>query len=165
MNSFTSLRPVLRAATNSTPSSFLARSAQRSSPFSSTAARDFSRLTIIGHLGATPELHTTQNGQELVRYKVAVNHGRNEKRQTSWFAVTHFIPSEGPRRDYMFSLQKGAQVCVEGDASIRSFEDVEGKKQYQLSVVQRTIEVLKRPSTGSNTEENEGYSPPSEENQ
>ena len=64
-------------------------------------------------------------------------------------------------------------VYVEGDASVRVYEDAEGKKQSSLNIVQRsskppmidflvaktqlnfaytgTLEVLKRPQTGNET--------------
>ena len=37
-------------------------------------------------------------------------------------------------------------VYLEGDATMRTYEDAEGKKQSSLSLVQTKIEVLKRPS-------------------
>ena len=37
-------------------------------------------------------------------------------------------------------------MYLEGDASMRTFDDSEGKKQTQLSLVQTKIEVLKRPT-------------------
>lgn len=106
MASFSPLRPLLRAA-NSTPSSFLVRSTQRSSPFSSTAAQNYARLTIVGRLGADPELISTTSGQELVKYHVATTSGKSDNRQTSWFHITHFVAPEGRTRDYVLGLQKG----------------------------------------------------------
>jgi single-stranded DNA-binding protein len=37
-------------------------------------------------------------------------------------------------------------VYLEGDATMRTYDDAEGKKQSSLSLVQTKIEVLKRPS-------------------
>lgn len=37
-------------------------------------------------------------------------------------------------------------VYLEGDATMRSYEDNEGRKQTQLSLVQTKVEVLKRPA-------------------
>lgn len=37
-------------------------------------------------------------------------------------------------------------IYLEGDATMRSYEDSEGRKQSQLSLVQTKVEVLKRPS-------------------
>ena len=36
-------------------------------------------------------------------------------------------------------------VYLEGDATMKTYEDSEGRKQTQLSLVQTKVEVLKRP--------------------
>lgn len=36
-------------------------------------------------------------------------------------------------------------IYLEGDATMKSYEDGEGKKQSSLSLVQTKVEVLKRP--------------------
>ena len=36
-------------------------------------------------------------------------------------------------------------VYLEGDATMRTYEDADGKKQSSLSLVQTKVEVLKRP--------------------
>lgn len=48
-------------------------------------------------------------------------------------------------------------VYLEGDATMRSYEDSEGRKQSQLSLVQTKVEVLKRPSpaAGEGSQETE----------
>ena len=37
-------------------------------------------------------------------------------------------------------------VYLEGDATMRTYDDADGKKQSSLSLVQTKIEVLKRPA-------------------
>jgi single-stranded DNA-binding protein len=40
-------------------------------------------------------------------------------------------------------------IYLEGDATMKTYEDADGKKQSSLSLVQTKVEVLKRPqSTG-----------------
>lgn len=95
--------------------SFLARRAVAAAPrtaitttraFSSTPARHVAKLTLVGNLAGPPELSTTSNGREILRYAVASNTGRGDNQKTSWFRVTAF-ENEGPRRDYFQSLPKG----------------------------------------------------------
>ncbi|KKA25189.1 SsDNA binding protein [Rasamsonia emersonii CBS 393.64] len=43
-------------------------------------------------------------------------------------------------------------VYVEGDATLRAYEDAEGRKNTSLHVVQRNLEVLRRPYSGSRSE-------------
>ncbi|OHF00128.1 single-strand binding protein family [Colletotrichum orchidophilum] len=120
--------------------------------FSTTPSNNFARITIVGNLADTPELVPTSTGREIIRYAVASNSGSKENRQTSWFRVTSFEP-EGPRRDFLQSLPKGATVYVEGDATIGTYQDAEGKTRNSLRVIHRSIEVLKRPFTGTNASE------------
>ncbi|PLB53656.1 putative ssDNA binding protein [Aspergillus steynii IBT 23096] len=135
MSAFTSsLRPLMRASHG-------AASSARS--FSSSSSRSVSRMILTGRLAAEPELQATSTGQDIIKYAVGTSHGNRDNRQTSWFRIASFTP-EGPQRDYLLSLPKGTLVYVEGDVSMRSYEDAEGKKHSGLNIVQRSLEVLKR---------------------
>ncbi|KAL4890355.1 hypothetical protein BDV59DRAFT_184849 [Aspergillus ambiguus] len=133
-----SLRPFARTA----PRTLSARS------FSSSSSRSVARMIITGRLAAEPELQATSTGQDVIKYAVGSSYGPRDNRQTSWFRVSSF-QAEGPQRDHLLNLPKGTLVYVEGDASMRQWQDAEGKKQSSLSIVQRTLEVLKRPATAT----------------
>ncbi|CAG8055525.1 unnamed protein product [Penicillium olsonii] len=133
MSFLSSLRPGMR----------LANASQTARAFSTSPAHSVARLTLTGRLGAEPELQTTPNGTEVVKYSVGTNYGPRDNRQTSWFRISNFVP-EGAQRDYILGLQKGTLVYVEGDARMSNWEDAEGKSRSTLNVVQRTMEVLKR---------------------
>ncbi|KAF3480742.1 uncharacterized protein GIQ15_06089 [Arthroderma uncinatum] len=120
--------------------------------FSSTARRDFARLTLVGRLGMEPEVTTSVNGREYIRYHIATSYGPRDNKQTSWFRIMSFV--DGPARDNLLSLPKGTLMLVEGDASLRVVEEGEGKKSSVLNVVQRTYEVLSRPYNQNNQQEN-----------
>ncbi|KZZ97604.1 ssDNA binding protein [Moelleriella libera RCEF 2490] len=136
-------------------SSFLFRRATAASAgsmrsFTTSSPRCLARISIIGNLADTPEVQATSSGREIVRYAVASNSGPKDNRQTSWFRVTSF--ADGPRKDFLLSLPKGAMVFVDGDASMNSYQDANGQPRSSLSVVQRSIEVLKRPQNASQNE-------------
>ncbi|PHH85298.1 hypothetical protein CDD83_629 [Cordyceps sp. RAO-2017] len=128
-------------------SSFLLRRASAvasgARSFSTSSPRSLAKVTIIGNLADTPELHTTGNGRQIVRYALASNSGPRENRVTSWFRVTYFAP-EGPRRDFVLSLPKGSTIYVEGDATVNTYQDANGQTRSNLSIVQRSLELLKR---------------------
>ncbi|KAJ5602979.1 hypothetical protein N7537_005935 [Penicillium hordei] len=129
-----SLRPAMR----------MANAPQAARAFSSSPANSIARLTLTGRLGVEPELQATSSGQEVVKYTVATSHGSRDNRQTSWWRVTNFVP-EGSQRDFILGLQKGTLVYLEGDAKMVSWEDAEGHSRSTLNIIQRTLEVLKRP--------------------
>lgn len=93
-------------------SAFLARRAiaapQLARTFSSTSARPVAKITVIGTLGATPEIQATSTGREILKYSVASNTRSRGETKTSWWRVTCFNV-EGNRRDFFQSLPKG---CV-----------------------------------------------------
>ncbi|KAI0887138.1 nucleic acid-binding protein [Annulohypoxylon maeteangense] len=130
--------------------SFLARRFTAAAPslarsFSASARRDVAKITLVGNLAATPEVKATSTGHDVIEYAVASNSGSRDNRQTSWFRVAAFI-EEGPRRDFLTSLPKGATVYVEGDAIMNTYNDAEGKARSSLSIYQRNLEVLRRPA-------------------
>jgi single-stranded DNA-binding protein len=62
-------------------------------------------MTLVGRLGADPEISETAKGQ-VIRYVVGTSHGPRDNRQTSWFRVASFA-QEGPVRDLVLGLSKG----------------------------------------------------------
>ncbi|EPS34676.1 hypothetical protein POX_a00352 [Penicillium oxalicum] len=148
MSAFTSLRPSLGLARTA---------AQASRGFSSSASRSVARMIITGRLANEPELQSTASGQDIIKYTIGTSHGSRENRQTSWFRVASFLP-EGSQRDFIMGLPKGTLVYLEGDASMRSYEDADGKRHSSLNIIQRSLEVLSRPrDTSENTNPTEGH--------
>ncbi|GKZ30125.1 hypothetical protein AbraIFM66950_007904 [Aspergillus brasiliensis] len=127
------LRPTLRAS----------GAALSTRSFSSSSSRSIARIMITGRLAGQPEVQATASGQEVIRYTVASNQNSKDKRPPSFFKVSAF--SEGNQRDFITNLQTGTLVFVEGDATMRQWENAEGKKQTTLNITQRALEVLKRP--------------------
>ncbi|KAG6039443.1 hypothetical protein E4U41_002623 [Claviceps citrina] len=120
-------------------SSFLLRRAGAARAFSTSSPRSLARISIIGNLANTPEIHNTSNGREILKYAVASNTGSKDNRQTSWFRVTSF--ADGPKKDYLLNLPKGALVYVEGEASISSYQDGNGQARSSFNIVQRKLSI------------------------
>ncbi|KAK6368263.1 uncharacterized protein PV06_09448 [Exophiala oligosperma] len=111
--------------------------------FSTTRSSQLARMTLVGRIGTDPELIDTGKAQ-VIRYVVGTSSGPKDNRQTSWFRISSFAP-EGPARDYIMGLSKGTLVYLEGDATMRTYNDADGKKQSALNLVQTKVDVLKRP--------------------
>lgn len=96
--------------------SFLLSPLRRTSPastitmanraFSQTTPAQLARMTMVGRLGADPELKHSKSGSDYIQYVVGSGYGPKEARQTSWFRVASFAP-EGASRDFTMSLTKG----------------------------------------------------------
>ncbi|KAI9662014.1 MAG: ssDNA-binding protein, mitochondrial [Alyxoria varia] len=130
------LRPALRT---SVPSAIH----PRTTTTTTQARRTFARMSMIGRLAAPPEVVTTPNGREVVRYALGSTYGPSENRQVSWFRVASF--DDGAKRQVLLGLPKGTQMYVEAEARMRVFDDQDGKKNARLDLVQRYFEALSRP--------------------
>ena len=76
----------------------LHRSAQQS--------RGLARMTIVGRLADTPERVATASSQSVIRYALATNSGPRDNRQTNWWKVACFSPSE-KFEEVLMGLGKG----------------------------------------------------------
>ncbi|EEP79383.1 predicted protein [Uncinocarpus reesii 1704] len=108
--------------------------------FTTTSARGIATITITGRLGAAPELKTSQNGREYVRYVLASTSGPN--RDASWFRINSFAVDKA--RDHLLGLPKGTLMSVTGDATVNAVENADGQRSFNLNVTQRNYEVLLR---------------------
>jgi single-strand DNA-binding protein len=94
------------------------------------------RVTLLGHLGADPELRVTPGGQAVLKLRLATNEtylDRSNVRQerTEWHRVTVW----GRRAEALGKiLQKGDLLCVEGRLQTSTYEK-NGEKRYSTEVV------------------------------
>jgi single-strand DNA-binding protein len=98
------------------------------------------RVTLLGNLGADPELRVTPGGQAVLKLRLATNENyldRNNVRQdrTEWHRVTVW----GRRAEALGKiLQKGDLLLVEGRLSTSSYEK-NGEKRYSTEIVANNI--------------------------
>jgi len=86
------------------------------------------RVSVLGHLGADPELRSTQKGSPIVTFRVAVNlvrtgpdGGREE--HTEWFRVRVM----GRQTEFAQRLVKGVRVFVAGRLDITHYQSRDGE--------------------------------------
>ena len=93
-------------------------------------------VKLIGFLGGTPEIKSTDSGQKLARFSVATNEKyQNSKgeivRETQW----HNLIAWGKVAEIVEKfLNKGSEVAIEGKLLNRSYEDKDGIKRYVSEV-------------------------------
>lgn len=99
------------------------------------------RVTLLGNLGADPELRMTQGGQAVLSLRLATSESyldRNKVRQerTEW----HRVSLWGNRAEALGKiLAKGERLLVEGRLQTRSYDDKDGRKVYQTEVVATNV--------------------------
>ena len=76
-------------------------------------------ITIGGNIGKSAELRSTQGGDKVAGFSVAVDDGFGDKKRTLWFDVSIW----GKRAEVLAPmLVKGGKVCVTGDLSTREHD-------------------------------------------
>ena len=95
--------------------------------------------SIVGNLGADPEVKSFQNGGKVCNLRIATsenwkdkNSGEKQER-TEWHSVAIF--SEGLAGVAERFLRKGSKVYIEGQLRTRKWQDQSGNDRYSTEVV------------------------------
>jgi single-strand DNA-binding protein len=90
-------------------------------------------ITIAGNIGKDAETRTTQGGDSVTSFNIAVEDRAGKEKATLWFSCSLW----GKRGDALAQyLTKGSKVCVAGDLSTREHE---GKTYLQIRVDQVSL--------------------------
>jgi single-strand DNA-binding protein len=94
-------------------------------------------VTLIGNLGADPEIRRTQSGEAIANLRIATtdkwkDKNGERKERTEWHTVAVFGPLAGIVEKY---LRKGAKVAVVGALRTRKWQDQSGADRYSTEVV------------------------------
>ncbi|KAN0064101.1 ssDNA-binding protein, mitochondrial [Thecaphora frezii] len=132
------------------------RTAAASRALSTSAVRnDLARMQVLGRLAADPELKSTKNGKDYVRYTVATSDpsrtvGENgEPEQTTSYLRIYVFGERGVER--MKSIKKGYRVLVDADFRIERTPSPDGQSpaRESLLAIHRAIQVIAKPQNAS----------------
>ena len=107
-------------------------------------AEGLNRVTLIGNLGTDPELKYTQNGQAVLRLRLATtesyaNRAGERQQRTEW----HTVIIWGKRGEALNNiLSKGRPICAEGRIQYRQWDDKDGNKRNSTEIVATNIVLL-----------------------
>lgn len=101
-------------------------------------------VTLIGNLGADPEVRNTKSGTAVTNLRVATTERRkgadgNWVDHTEWHRVVLFGKAAENAQKY---LKKGRQVWVRGKLRTSKFTDKEGHERFSTDVVGDEIKFL-----------------------
>lgn len=105
----------------------------------------YQQITLIGHLGADPELRHTQDRTPVTSFRVATNRrwraqDGTTQEETIWFSVSVWQRQAEACNQY---LSKGQRVLVVGEMREPStWTDREGNARASLEVRARNVEFL-----------------------
>ena len=104
-------------------------------------ANGINRVTLIGNLGAAPELRHTNSGAAVVNISLATNESYKDRDgkmvdNTEWHRVVAFGKLAEICDKY---LSKGRQIYVEGKLQTREWKDRDGNTRYTTEVKAREV--------------------------
>ena len=90
---------------------------------------------LMGRIGTEIELRTTNNGTDVVAFRLAVPRNYN-KDVTDWINV---VAWKGTATLISKHFQKGDMICIEGSIQTRDYDDKDGKKVYITEVIAERV--------------------------
>jgi len=122
------------------------------------------KVIIQGHLGADPELNTTQGGMSYTRISLATTDRRkdkagNPKEKTEWHRVTLFGKQAETAAEH---LKKGDSVYIEGRLSYGSYEK-DGVKHYTTDILVNEFKFNSSKRDGDNAAPAQTSAPPAQQ--
>ena len=109
------------------------------------------RVSLLGNLGAEPEVRQSQKGSPITTFRVAVNQLRTDadgqrQESTEWFRVR----AMGRLAESAQRLAKGGRVLVVGRLDISHFQSRDGEPRIGFDVwADEVINLAGRPPEGN----------------
>jgi single-strand DNA-binding protein len=120
-------------------------------------SKSLNKVTLIGNLGADPDVRTTTNGSRVATVSLATSRqwrGADGQRQekTAWHRVICWNTKSGAGQQLADLVEryckKGDKLYVEGEIDYRTWQDKEGQTRYSTEIVARDIILLSGRSDG-----------------
>ncbi|MEY4388635.1 MAG: hypothetical protein RLZZ432_354 [Chloroflexota bacterium] len=106
----------------------------------------FAKISIIGNLGADPELKYTSEGKPRLEMRVATNERRRSasgewEDKTTWYRVKLFGERSVKLAEW---LRKGRKIYAEGRLEVELYDTREGEKRVALDIIASDVVVVDR---------------------
>lgn len=111
-------------------------------------------VALMGRLVADPELKTTQSGNSVCTFRVAVDRGytaKDEERKADFFTITAWRKTAEFICKY---FQKGSLIAIEGSLQTRQYQDKSGSNRTATEVLAAEVgfcgpKAADKPATAS----------------
>lgn len=110
-------------------------------------ARGINRVTLVGYVGADPELMHSEQGNPICNISLATTEGWRDmngqvQTRTEWHRVVFFKRLAEVSAQF---LRKGSCAYVEGRLSTNRWTDQQGIVRYTTEIIGTEMQVLKSP--------------------
>lgn len=125
-------------------------------------------VSLIGHIGRTPETAMTTGGTSVLQFSMATNYHFTEKAtgEKKSIAEWHRIIFFGTKAETAANLlKKGSHLAVTGRLRTRKWTDKNGVDRYVTEIIADEFKLLDKKEVGNSADDlaqgtPEGYEPP-----
>ena len=117
-------------------------------------SRSLNKVTLIGNLGADPEVRSTSGGNRVATFSLATSRtwtgaGGEKQEKTEWHRCVVWNSKTSQLADIVERyLKKGDKVYVEGRIEYRQWQDKENQTRYSTEINVRELIMLSGRSGG-----------------
>ena len=121
-------------------------------------SRSLNKVTLIGNLGADPEVRSTSGGNRVATFSLATSRSWNsasgeKQEKTEWHRCVVWNSKASTLADIVERyMKKGDKVYVEGRIEYRQWQDKEGQTRYSTEINVRELIMLSGRSGGGEAE-------------
>jgi single-strand DNA-binding protein len=125
-------------------------------------SRSLNKVTLIGNLGADPEVRSTSGGNRVATFSLATSRSWNsasgeKQEKTEWHRCVVWNSKASTLADIVERyLKKGDKVYVEGRIEYRQWQDKEGQTRYSTEINVRELIMLSGRSGAADADGAEG---------
>jgi single-strand DNA-binding protein len=118
-------------------------------------SRSLNKVTLIGNLGADPEVRSTSNGSRVATLSLATsrrwkNQAGEQQEKTEWHRVILWNNKGSTLADLAERyMKKGDKIYIEGSIEYRSWQDREGQTRYTTEITAREVILLSGRGDGA----------------
>ena len=121
-------------------------------------SRSLNKVTLIGNVGADPEVRSTNGGNRVATFSLATSRAWNDasgakQEKTEWHRCVVWNSKASTLADIVERyVKKGDKLYVEGRIEYRQWQDKDGQTKYSTEINVRELIMLGGGRGGADTE-------------
>ena len=125
-------------------------------------SRSLNKVTLIGNLGADPEVRSTTGGNRVASFSLATSRSWNNpsgdrQEKTEWHRCVVWNTKGSQLADIVEKyVKKGDKLYVEGRIEYRQWQDKDGQTRYTTEINVRELIMLGGGRGGGDSHDSEG---------
>ena len=128
-------------------------------------SRSLNKVSLIGNVGADPEIRTTPGGGRVAQFSLATTRqwtgqSGDKQEKTEWHRIVAWDSARGAKLANVIEqyVKKGDKLYVEGSIEYRQWQDKENQTRYSTEI--KAFEVILLGGRGGGAVGGEGGGPP-----